>query len=307
VNIQQIVSEALLRESTDIVSHRGEVVGKRYFGGKERGTMIQMHVTPTEYEKGYKNLPVTHEGSGEDHIPLHQFLANHKSATVEWDTAALRNQAASELENHRFRDQVPAIGVAASVHRTQARAAMKDAMKMHENYAPDKDFDTSEYKHYTTPDLVLHAIKLPVHQFLDKFVAEGLPEHMDHGLNPAKVVHDRVPIHSIDPSELDDWAPDHQNIKDRSEDYANRIKATGSKNSPPILLRGHHSDTRYRPTVIDGHARTLAHIAAGETHINAVYDAHTLASVWKHVNDTKQSAGEIVHDYVNKHLPTRKA
>lgn len=110
--------------STAFYTRSGEHVATRFSAGKDKGLHLQLEVTPTEYEN-YKHKDVAAEGS-DTFEPFHHLVSKH---VTHFDTAARRNDAARNLETHRFKDQVPGMEDAASTLRIQAKAAAKDAVR----------------------------------------------------------------------------------------------------------------------------------------------------------------------------------
>ena len=89
--------------STELLTHRNqEVVGTRYWGGKEKGTTLSLDLTTAEYEN-YKNLVVGYEHSNV-YQSLEQLVNNwvKDGKTLELQTPTSLNEKARDLENHRW-------------------------------------------------------------------------------------------------------------------------------------------------------------------------------------------------------------
>lgn len=85
--------------STTIMTRGDEIVAVRFWGGRETGAVIQLEITETELP-AWAGTPVAEEGSS-TYRTLSDWLAA-QDATIRFDNAARRNQAARELENHRW-------------------------------------------------------------------------------------------------------------------------------------------------------------------------------------------------------------
>lgn len=85
--------------STTITTRDDQVVGVRFWGGREAGRVVQLEITEAEMP-AWAAVPVAEESSTA-YVALVDWLAA-QDATIRFDTAARRNQAARDLENHRW-------------------------------------------------------------------------------------------------------------------------------------------------------------------------------------------------------------
>jgi len=137
------------------------------------------------------------------------------------------------------------------------------------------------------------AAVMDANSFLDKYVGELLPEHLEHKIYPARQIHGTLDPRLLDPSEAEEWAEIEIN-PDTQSSYA------AGKQQGQILIRGTPDDLRFRQQVVDGHHRVAAAIAAG-ANVDVIYDLQTLAEIWKRENGSPQRIREIKADY-QKHL-----
>jgi hypothetical protein len=112
------------------VSDESEVVAVRFWGGRERGCVVQMEVSEVEFAS-WRNEPVMEAASGRvvsfgDWVDA-QVAAGH---SVVWDSAARQNQRAREFEAHRWADEMPCFREMAAVARQRARVVARDAMRV---------------------------------------------------------------------------------------------------------------------------------------------------------------------------------
>ncbi|AKE44670.1 hypothetical protein AU106_gp039 [Sinorhizobium phage phiM9] len=116
--------------STEVcVSGSDEVVAVRFFGGRERGVMMQMEVNEVEWE-AWRNVMVTF-GHSDEPVRFEDFVNEQMSngVTVVWDNAARQNQMAREFENNRFASQMPVFQAMADQARQRARVMVRDSMR----------------------------------------------------------------------------------------------------------------------------------------------------------------------------------
>lgn len=153
------------------------------------------------------------------------------------------------------------------------------------------------------------ALAMGLNAFLDKYVAEKLPEHMQHGLAPAKMVHEQIATGKLDPTEWDDW-DEHKSFKGSvmpgSSDHIKKISTSikAGKFVAPALVSGGPDGA----DVMDGHHRTAAHREAGASHVNVVYDIDTLTKMWAKQRGVKAGQKEtnlMAKKYQTEHLASR--
>jgi hypothetical protein len=117
--------------STTITTRDDQVVAVRFWGGRGTGPVVQLEITEAEMP-AWAATPVAEEGS--THFrPLAEWLAA-QDATIRFDNAARRNQAARELENHRWAIQdgtsvSDTLRCAASDMRRRARECTRQLMR----------------------------------------------------------------------------------------------------------------------------------------------------------------------------------
>lgn len=137
-------------------------------------------------------------------------------------------------------------------------------------------------------DIRQDARRMDVMSFLNKYVAEMLPQHKSH---PKAQIHDYIYTGNLDPSEWDswqDWNIPHKvaggpDSKEKVEKFTNDILRY--QKLPPVLVNGTDDDFGLRPQVIDGHHRTAAYMNAGKDEVPVVYDIWTLIDVWGKENN----------------------
>lgn len=163
------------------------------------------------------------------------------------------------------------------------------------------------------PDLHAETHGRPLHEFLDRRVTELLPAHMETGQEPAEEnqVHAYFDPKGVDPSEHHNWndlAKDP--LRTSRDNIAGMVKTLqGGGQLPPVLMRGTPDDKQYRPTVIDGHHRMVAHLQHGSTSVPAVYDHETLVEIWARANGmrpNKQLLKRLASEY-DQHIRQRAA
>jgi hypothetical protein len=114
--------------STDIYNNNEEHVATRYYGGKDKGMEIQMHLTPFEYEnRKHEKLSPGNFGviPGET---IHQFVARHDTkATVKWDSAQRRHDLADRAEDTEVKFRMGSFG--SSHLRNKAKEAADQVLK----------------------------------------------------------------------------------------------------------------------------------------------------------------------------------
>jgi hypothetical protein len=140
-------------------------------------------------------------------------------------------------------------------------------------------------------------------QFLDKYVAETLPQHLDlQDLNKAlpegvekNLPHDVLPTGLLSPSEVDDWSEmgKYQRGKEKIEELRKAIQQ--GKELPPVLVETFPGSF---PVVIDGHHRTAAYLQEGVKTIPITLDLQSLIRMWKEENKSAKSAAEIKEEYL---------
>ena len=135
-----------------------------------------------------------------------------------------------------------------------------DGMAFWKNRNPD------QVRRRATADIYTDAQRLDLKDFLDRYVAELLPEHLDSGKLPnCKGPHDWIPVGLLDPSEWEDWDEyDEFGSGPMADPESSRkinqmVKDIRSgQQMPPVLVEGLKDNPRMRPMVVDGHHRTVA-------------------------------------------------
>lgn len=148
-----------------------------------------------------------------------------------------------------------------------------------------------------------------LNKFLDKYVAEYLPEHADSSIRPKKLVHDHVAPSSLNPTEWEDW-DEHKtwsgDVMTGSQEHIARLAdaVKQGKRINPVLVQGHKDDPQYNPAVVDGHHRVAAHIVAGASKMPVIYDVETLIRLWRKARGVKSTSSvvKVMADAYAKHL-----
>lgn len=161
-----------------------------------------------------------------------------------------------------------------------------------------------DHKFVGVPALKANATKLGLNEFLDKYCGELLPQHLELGINPAKVIHAMIPPDKLEPTEWDDWS-DYEWMADspiKIQKYAQALK-NGLK-PPPILVSGDEDGAN----VLDGHHRVAAYIKAGIASVPVVFENRNLIMIWAEARKLPISSKwltESENSYLKDHLPKK--
>lgn len=112
---------------------------------------------------------------------------------------------------------------------------------------------------------------------------EFVKYHQAEEKNKPPPAHDHIPLHHLDPSELETWSDANKEFSTKKKDKVRAMVShlKGGGKIPPLLVRGHKDDKNFRPQVIDGHHRYLAHhIYDKSKSVPVWYDKHTLSKIW---------------------------
>jgi hypothetical protein len=152
-------------------------------------------------------------------------------------------------------------------------------------------------------ELKAAAKKLSLTAFLNNFVSEVTPAHIDAGITPHVITHAELPVDTLTPSEWDAW-DDYKSftgntMKGSKGKIANLTDAIKSGNSiSPVLVNNNYSE----PSVIDGHHRVAAHIAAGKSSIPVTYDIETLIKLWRDAHPDSVVDQKSAYDNYQRYL-----
>jgi len=142
-------------------------------------------------------------------------------------------------------------------------------------------------------------------EFLDKYVTETLPEHLESGNFPQGVrqqePHEFLPPGLLDPSEWDDW--NDRSLSGATEKIAQfRQSLREGAEFPPVLI---HSQKGAFPYVEDGHHRMAAYLDEGYKSVPVSFDASSLIKIWKEENQSPKKVSEIYKEYTQGLLGTK--
>jgi hypothetical protein len=141
--------------------------------------------------------------------------------------------------------------------------------------------------------------------FLDKYVTETLPEHLESRNFPQGVrqqePHEFLPPEMLDPSEWDDW--NDRSLSGATEKIAQfRQSLREGAEFPPVLI---HSQKGAFPYVEDGHHRMAAYLDEGYKSVPVSFDASSLIKIWKEENQSSKKVSEIYKEYTEGLLSTK--
>ena len=134
-------------------------------------------------------------------------------------------------------------------------------------------------------------------QFLDKYVTQTMPEHLQAKKLPEGVAnqkpHDFLPPGLLDPSEWDSWS-------DRwmagTPEKIKNFRAAMRKGDvfPPVLVRTRKGEF---PIVEDGHHRVAAYMDEGAKSVPVSLDIESLIKIWKEENKSTKKLSDIYQEY----------
>jgi len=141
------------------------------------------------------------------------------------------------------------------------------------------------------------AKKLSEKEFLDKYVTETLPEHLESNTFPEGVrqgrPHEFLPPEMLDPSEWDDWSD--RSMSGAAEKIAQfRQSLREGAEFPPVLI---HSQKGAFPYVEDGHHRMAAYLDEGFKSVPVSFDMSSLIKIWKEENQSTKKVSDIYKEY----------
>jgi hypothetical protein len=141
------------------------------------------------------------------------------------------------------------------------------------------------------------AKQLSEKDFLDKYVTEDLPQHLESGNFPSGVAkkepHEFLPPQMLDPSEWNNWSDrwvpgSEEKIKDFRDALRQGVEF------PPILVHSRKGDF---PVVEDGHHRMAAFLEENYKTVPVSFDISSLIKIWKEENKSDKKLQEIYKDY----------
>jgi hypothetical protein len=141
------------------------------------------------------------------------------------------------------------------------------------------------------------AKQLSEKDFLDKYVTEDLPQHLESGNFPSGVAkkepHEFLPPQMLDPSEWNNWSDrwvpgSEEKIKDFRDALRRGVEF------PPILVHSRKGDF---PVVEDGHHRMAAFLEENYKTVPVSFDISSLIKIWKEENKSDKKLQEIYKDY----------
>jgi len=139
--------------------------------------------------------------------------------------------------------------------------------------------------------LIDDAVRMSKEEFLAKNSVEVTPEKLKSGQLPAQKVHDYVDPVNVDPSEYNMWGDTDLTTGKGGEKVRGMMDTLASgKEMPPVILRGTPDDPGFRPMVMEGHHRTMAHLLKSEP-LPVIYDDKTLGELWDRIH--KQNGGRV--------------
>jgi len=105
-------------------------IALRQWGGKDRGVIVTMLVTKDEWN-AVKNSMANTDRFEFDVATAEMIVKDWISlgASVIWKGAADWNKEARELEQHRFRDEVPGFDTHIQTAKDNARSTMRSTLK----------------------------------------------------------------------------------------------------------------------------------------------------------------------------------
>lgn len=113
-----------------VANEPNNVVAVRFFGGRVRGTVVQMEVTEREFHD-WQNVMVQEETSDEV-MSFSAWVERQREAgvSVVWDNAVRHNVQARAFEQNPFFDTVPVLAVAAAEHRRRANVVRRESFSV---------------------------------------------------------------------------------------------------------------------------------------------------------------------------------
>lgn len=134
-------------------------------------------------------------------------------------------------------------------------------------------------------------------QFLDKYVTQTLPEHLEAKQVPEGVKlglpHDYLPPQLLDPSEWSSWSDrSMKGTKEKVSEFRSAMQRGDV--FPPVLI---HTRKGEFPSVEDGHHRMAAYLDEGAKKVPVSLDIDSLIKIWKEENKSPKKVSEIYQEY----------